>query len=53
MIINGTFCHEHGCPNERKTFIEGEWILLIKCFDCGFDVEHGTMCECQMAEDVY
>lgn len=26
LVINGVFCHEHGCPNTRKTWVEGEWI---------------------------
>lgn len=26
LVINGLFCHEHGCPNERKEFVDGEWV---------------------------
>ena len=26
LVINGVFCHEHGCPNEKKEFVDGEWV---------------------------
>lgn len=26
LVINGVFCHEHGCPNERKKFVDDEWV---------------------------
>ena len=28
MRINGVFCHEHGCPNQRKVWnVElGDWV---------------------------
>lgn len=51
MIINKVFCHESGCPNEKKTFVNGEWIQFVKCFECGYEVEEGTICECQNFED--
>jgi len=46
--INGVFCHETGCPNQKKTWLadRGEWVLFIACFECGFDVEEGTYCGC-------
>ena len=46
LIINGIFCHETGCPNERKTFVDGQWIRFVKCSECGFEVEEGTTCNC-------
>ena len=48
LIINGIFCHEHGCPNSRKTWIaeDGEWVKFFKCHDCGFDVREGEYCSC-------
>ena len=48
-MINGLFCHETGCPNSRKTWVEerGEWIKFVECRECGADVEVGTVCDCQ------
>jgi hypothetical protein len=25
-MVNGTYCHEIGCPNTHKVKVEGEWI---------------------------
>ena len=25
-MINGTFCHETGCPNQRKVKVDGVWV---------------------------
>jgi hypothetical protein len=25
VMINGTFCHETGCPNARKVKVDGQW----------------------------
>jgi hypothetical protein len=46
--INGVFCHETGCPNQKKTWLadRGEWVLFVDCFYCGFEVEVGTECQC-------
>jgi hypothetical protein len=46
--INGVFCHETGCPNQKKTWLaeRREWIRFVACFECGFDVEEGTYCGC-------
>jgi hypothetical protein len=54
ISINGIACHEHGCPNERKTWIEerGEWVRFVNCFVCGFPVEVGTQCDCQEDTEV-
>jgi hypothetical protein len=40
------FCHERGCPNERKTYRYGAWILILDCDVCGCEVEAGAMCGC-------
>lgn len=46
LSINGVPCHETGCPNARKTWIEerGEWVSFVECFYCGCEVEAGTAC---------
>jgi hypothetical protein len=52
--INGLFCHETGCPNAKKTWLQGrhKWVLILKCFECGCDVEEGTACDCtELAPD--
>jgi hypothetical protein len=48
LSINGVACHETGCPNSRKTWIEerGEWILFLECRECGSEVEQGESCDC-------
>ena len=46
MSINGIFCHETGCPNSQKTWVDGEWILFLECSECGYEVEEGTFCNC-------
>lgn len=46
MMINGVFCHETGCPNSKKTFIDGEWVTMVKCFECGYEVPEGETCSC-------
>lgn len=46
LIINGLFCHETGCPNSKKKWVNGEWVKFVKCFECGFEVEEGTECNC-------
>lgn len=47
-MINGVFCHETGCVNGRKTWLEDrqEWVLFKKCFYCGCDAEVGEYCGC-------
>ena len=52
LSINGIPCHETGCPNARKTWDKEreDWILYVDCFDCGYPVEVGTVCDCH-AED--
>jgi hypothetical protein len=48
LSINGTGCHEHGCPNSRKTWVpeRGEWVTFVECFYCGCEVEAGESCDC-------
>jgi hypothetical protein len=49
LMINGVFCHETGCPNSKKTYRYGAWILIVRCPNCNSDVEAGTECdECRM-----
>ncbi len=47
-MINGIFCHETGCPNQKKTWLadRAEWVRFLACFECGCDVEEGTYCGC-------
>jgi hypothetical protein len=51
LSISGMATHETGCPNEKKRWVvedgEGKWVLYVKCFECGFEVEEGTQCDCQ------
>lgn len=51
--IQGLVCHETGCPNSGKTWDADReaWIKYVECFECGFDVEQGTHCDCQDFED--
>lgn len=44
LYINGLFCHETGCPNSGKRWVEGEWVRFVKCFECGYDVVEGNVC---------
>ena len=43
-MINGVFCHETGCPNSRKRFIDGEWVKVWKCFECGCETTDENCC---------
>jgi hypothetical protein len=54
LSINGVACHEHGCPNAKKTWVEerGEWVRFVACFVCGFDVELGESCGCDSPEEL-
>jgi hypothetical protein len=51
LFINNVGCHETGCPNSRKKWIEerGEWVRFVNCFVCGFEVEQGESC-CEEVE---
>ena len=46
MVINGLFCHEHGCPNEYKSWEGEEWVKYYKCAECGFSIKEGDLCSC-------
>jgi len=46
LSINGIACHETGCPNSGKRYAFGVWIRVFECFECGFEVEEGTACDC-------
>ena len=46
MVVNGVFIHEQGCPNDGKKWIDGEWISVLKCPICGYDVVEGEVCSC-------
>jgi hypothetical protein len=45
MMVNKFYCHERDCPNEKKTWIDGQWILMIPCEECGDMVEENFLCE--------
>ena len=47
-MINGVFCHETGCPNSKKTWVEErhEWVRFVDCQNCGAEVEQGETCRC-------
>ena len=48
LNINGVNCHEHGCPNSKKTWVPDQgWVRFLKCFECGDDVEEGEVCSCR------
>lgn len=51
ITVNGTFCHEAGCPNERKEWNGEKWVRMVTCWWCDFEVEEGEVCVCQWAED--
>jgi hypothetical protein len=48
MMINGTFCHETGCPNSKKKKEDGEWVRYIDCYECGYPVKEGEVCGCRV-----
>ena len=45
-MINGVFCHEHGCPNSKKTYNPDTetWERLLPCPICGYFVLEGETC---------
>ena len=44
LYINGLFCHETGCPNQKKVWQDGEWIAVYDCPECGSTLEVGQPC---------
>lgn len=47
LVINGIFTHETGCPNARKSWIDGQWVHLVQCPECGDQFPEGQPCNCQ------
>jgi len=49
LRINGVVCHETGRRNSggRWHVDREEWVKYVKCFNCGYEVESGTHCDCQ------
>lgn len=49
LSINGVPCHETGCPNANKEWVEafGRWTRFVECSECGDEVEEGETCSCQ------
>lgn len=48
LMINGTFCHETGCPNSRKTYVQAEerWVRFVECRECGEEYASDDTHEC-------
>ena len=46
--------HEKGCPNQNKTWDkeQQEWVSYHDCRDCGFPVEDGEICNCNLTDDI-
>ena len=45
--INGIYCHEAGCPNSKKVYLEGEWVKVIECSECGSLIYgNSETCDC-------
>lgn len=44
LYINGIFCHETGCPNEGKRWLEGSWVRFLNCRECGCEIREGEEC---------
>lgn len=46
LMINGTYCHELGCPNmnARWDVEEQEWVKQWTCDECGNKVDVGEQC---------
>lgn len=48
-MIDGVFCHETGCPNQKKRWDpeREQWIRWLECPECGGEVEEGESCDCR------
>jgi len=44
LSINGMACHELDCPNSRARWIDGEWVRVRTCFECGCKVRADETC---------
>jgi len=54
LSINGTACHETGCPNSGARWdSESGWIKQRTCFECGFTVDADDLCCSAIEEDSY
>jgi hypothetical protein len=51
LMINGTFCHETGCANARKTWNGEEWVRMVKCLNCDYAFEEGSGHDCTQYEE--
>ena len=51
LFINGHFCHEIGCPNDRLHWDGEQWIGLVICLECRDDVPKGEVCRNCYGED--
>lgn len=51
LSIQGLACHEHGCPNGHKLWIDEKWVELVMCFVCNFEYPEGDPC-CEQEEKV-
>jgi hypothetical protein len=51
-MINGVFCHETGCPNTGKSFVDGQWLRVYHCTECGSQhTDPENMQQCCTPED--
>ena len=50
-VINGVYCHETGCPNIHKRLIDGEWVRVRECRECGCEVIGDDIC-CTDADQI-
>jgi len=46
LYINGVGCHEIGCENSKKRWVDGEWEKSYECNECGGSVTFHDSCEC-------
>jgi hypothetical protein len=46
LVINGTFCHETGCPNTSARYDSESdtWIQQRTCSVCGYGVDEDDPC---------
>jgi hypothetical protein len=47
LSINGVACHETGCPNAKKSYVDGQWLTVFHCTECGSqhtDPENMQLC---------
>ena len=52
-MINGVFCHEMGCPNTHAHYIDGEWVKMYECRECGEMVPADETCSCYDSYEEY